>query len=123
MTRRPRGLLLFLPALLLSAHATANVTQPTGEIMPQPTPMAEINVLTSRGFPADADTLAGLFTYHQINGVAGGDMAIDPIADAHTTPETFSPQCGLSGTIVDHGGVCQNALGWYNATIPATMPS
>ena len=40
--------------------------------------------------------------------------------DAHTTPGTFSPQCGLTGTIVLHGGGCKNELGWYNATETAT---
>ena len=32
--------------------------------------------------------------YNEING---GDPGLDPITDAHTTPGTFSPQCGLSG--------------------------
>src|SRR5436305_822275 len=80
-----------------SSAAQATVTQPTGETMPQPTAAAEINVVTSRGFATDAGTLAGLFKYHSINGVAGGDMSLDPIVDAHITPGTFSPQCGLSG--------------------------
>jgi MYXO-CTERM domain-containing protein len=108
---------------IAAGHARAMVTQPNGDAAPQPTPAAEISVITSRGFPADADTLAGLFKYHMINGVAGGDATMDPTRDAHTTPGTFSPQCGLSGTIVDHGGSCKNALGWYNATEPATMPT
>ena len=59
-----------------------------------------------------------------INGVAGGDLSMDPIRDAHITPGTFSPQCGLTGTIVMHGGGCKNELGWYNATEnPATKPT
>jgi MYXO-CTERM domain-containing protein len=112
--------------LLLAAprSALATVNQPTGESMPQPANPSEISCcVTGRGFPADADTLAGLFMYHQIGGVAGGDTALDPTVDAHTTPGTFSPQCGLSGTIVLHGGGCKNALGWYNATTPATVPT
>ena len=84
--------------------------------------MAEVNVWTSRGFPADAGTLAGLFKYHQINGVAGGDITIDPVRDAQTTPGAFSPQCGLTGTIVLRGGGCKNALGWYNTTENRTTP-
>lgn len=106
-----------------SSVAFAMVTQPNNDAVPQPTPAAEISVITSRGFPADADTLAGLFKYHAINGVMGGDATIDPVRDAQITPGTFSPQCGLTGTLVDHGGGCKNALGWYNATEPATMPA
>ncbi|HEY7374215.1 MAG TPA: MYXO-CTERM sorting domain-containing protein [Polyangia bacterium] len=110
---------------IVSGAAQATVMQPTtNEVMPVATPAAEISVITSRGFPADADTLAGLFKYHVINGVMGADMSMDPIADAHTTPGTFSPQCGLTGTIVVRGGGCKNELGWYNATEnPATKPA
>jgi hypothetical protein len=108
--------------LFASSTARAAVTQPSGETMPQPTGTAEINVVTSRGFPADADTLQGMFMYHQIGNVAGGDMSMDPVKDAAITPGTFSPQCGLTGTIVLHGGSCKNPLGWYNATEPATKP-
>jgi MYXO-CTERM domain-containing protein len=98
--------------------------QPSGETMPVATPAAEVSVITSRGFPADADTLAGLFKYHVINGVAGADMMMDPVRDAHITPGTFSPQCGLTGTIVVRGGGCKNELGWYNATEnPSTKPA
>jgi MYXO-CTERM domain-containing protein len=118
-----RALLVGL-VLVSPRPAGATVYQPTGEPMPQPANPNEIGCcVTGRGFPADADTLAGLFMYHQIGGVAGGDIALDPIRDAHTTPGTFSPQCGLSGTIVLHGGGCKNALGWYNATMPATIPT
>jgi MYXO-CTERM domain-containing protein len=92
--------------------------------MPQPANPAEISCcVTNRGFPADAITLAGLFKYHEVNGVAGGDIALRPIEDAHTTPGRFSPQCGLSGTIVLRGGGCQLALGWYNATTPPSRPA
>jgi MYXO-CTERM domain-containing protein len=115
-----RPQVILVGAVVWSSAAHAMVTQPTGEVMPQPSTAAEINVVTSRGFAADADTLAGLFKYHTINGVAGGDISIDPIVDAQTTPETFSPQCGLSGTIVLHGGSCKNGLGWYNAQVPPT---
>ena len=109
---------------LLPSSAGARVTQPSGEVMPQPVPANEISCcVVNRGFAADAITLAGVFKYHVIGTTAGGDMAIDPIEDAQITPGTFSPQCGLSGTIVLRGGGCKNALGWYNATIPATVPT
>jgi hypothetical protein len=119
-----QSVLLAALLILLSRPAVATVNQPTGESMPQPANPSEIMCcVTGRGFPAAADTLAGLFMYHQIGGVAGGDTDLDPTLDAHTTPGTFSPQCGLSGTIVLHGGGCKNALGWYNATTPATVPT
>jgi hypothetical protein len=110
-------------ALLPAPSARAQVMEPDGTVMPQPANPKEVAEMISRGFPANSVTLAGLFLYHEINGVAGGDTAIDPINDAHTTPGTFAPQCGLSGTIVLHGGGCRSALGWYNATNPATVPT
>jgi MYXO-CTERM domain-containing protein len=108
------------------ARAAVNQPPPGNEPMPVPTGMNEWSIWTSRGFPMDAGTLAGLFKYHAINvnGVmtAGGDITIDPVRDARTTPGAFSPQCGLSGTIVLRGGGCKNALGWYNTTENATTP-
>jgi len=117
-------LCLLASAALLAADARAAVSQPPpgNEPMPVPTGMNEYSIWVARGFPMDAGTLAGLFKYHAINGVAGGDITIDPVRDAHTTPGAFSPQCGLSGTIVLRGGGCKNALGWYNTTENATTP-
>ncbi len=106
--------------LVAAAPARAQVSQPDGTVMPQPSTAAELAVITSRGFSTTADTLAGLFANNEING--GENPLLDPTKDAHITPGTFSPQCGLSGTIVLHGGGCKNALGWYNATDPATVP-
>jgi MYXO-CTERM domain-containing protein len=105
--------------LLAASSAGAAVTQPDSTPLPQPTPSTEISLVTSRGFSADADTLAGLFKY--FNG--GADAAIDPINDAATTPGIFPGQCGFKVQIVLKGGACKNAFGWYNATIPATTPS
>ncbi len=106
----PFGVCSILPQL-----ATATVMEPDGTLLPQPSPAAEIAVITSRGFPVAADTLSGLFMYRGEN--------LDPMVDAHQTPGTFSPQCGFTGQIVQHGGGCKNALGWYNATNPATTPT
>jgi MYXO-CTERM domain-containing protein len=107
--------------IVLGPPARATVTQPDGTAMPQPAAQAEIDCcVVNRGFPMAADTLAGLFMYNEING---GDPGLDPITDAHTTPGTFSPQCGLKGTILLHGGGCANALGWYNATTPPSVPT
>ena len=101
-------------ATALSGDATATVTQLDMTTLPQPTPPAEISVVTSRGFLATDDTLAGLFA---IRG-----ETLDPSKDAHQTPGTFSPQCGFTGKIVLHGGGCKNALGWYNVTSGSTTP-
>src|SRR5450631_1315264 len=101
-------------ALVLASPARATVTEPDNTSLPQPAPAAEISVVTSRGFLASDDTLAGLFTIRGEN--------IDPVKDAHQTPGTFSPQCGFTGQIVLHGGGCANALGWYNVTTGSTTP-
>ena len=87
--------------------------------MPVPTPQGEYSIWTSRGFPMDAGTLAGLFKYHA-DQRRGGRRTCRWIrcATRNTTPGTFSPQCGLTGTIVLRGGGCKNELGWYNATEP-----
>jgi hypothetical protein len=92
---------------------------PGNEVMPQATVAGEVAIVTSRGFPADAVTLAGLFKYF----AGGADSAIDPVRDAQITPGTFSPACGLTAAIVLDGGACKSALGWYNATEPATVPT
>ncbi|HXU65153.1 MAG TPA: DUF4114 domain-containing protein [Polyangia bacterium] len=101
-------------ALLSTGDAAATVTQLDGTALPQPTPAAETSVVTSRGFLASDDTLAGLF---KLRG-----EKLDPVKDAQQTPGTFSPQCGFTGKIVLRGGACQNALGWYNVTPGSTTP-
>ena len=124
-------LCFLLCAALVANDARATVNQPSGEAMPQPPPAPELQLIKDRGFPdgrppfmpyESAISLQGLFYYHAINGVAGGDMSIDQVRDAHTTPGAFSPQCGLSGTIVLRGGGCQNKLGWYNTTENRATP-
>jgi MYXO-CTERM domain-containing protein len=108
------SLLIAVASALTSSPALGAVSEPDGTTLPQPANPAEVSEMMSRGFPADSVTLAGLFMYR--------GETIDPVADAHVTPGTFSPQCGFTGQIVLHGGGCQNALGWYNATTPATTP-
>jgi MYXO-CTERM domain-containing protein len=127
-------------APLLSRDARGAVSQPSGESMPQPVGDKELAVICSREFPdgrtavqrravnqctnltanytpeQSAISLLGLFNYNQEAGM------LDPVRDAYTTPGTFSPQCGLTGTIVMHGGDCKNALAWYNAVENPTAP-
>ncbi len=99
--------------------AGAAVKQLDGTVLPQPSPSAEISVVTSRGFPASADSLSGLF-----QTFAGGvDHALDPVVDASTTPGTFDPTCGLKVSILLQGGGCALALGWYNAGQPPSAPA
>ncbi len=102
------GLLLFPPP------ASALVSQPTGEMMPNPAPMSEVGIGTSRGFPDDAVTLAGLFKYR--------NEMLRPIEDARTTPGTFSPKCKFTGQLVLRGGGCHVGFGWYNVTPGSTTP-
>src|SRR6185312_6691755 len=97
----------------------AAVKQLDGTVLPQPSPAAEITVVTSRGFDSSAETLAGLFK--SFGG--GADSQLDPVADATTTSGTFDPRCGLQVSVVLNGGACHHALGWYNATQPATTPT
>jgi MYXO-CTERM domain-containing protein len=93
---------------VVTRPALAQVMQPTGEVMPTPTPEAELQVIRDRGFMDDAVTLEGLFTYR-------GEM-IDPVMDAKTAPGAFSPLCGFTGELVLRGAGCKVALGWYNVT-------
>jgi len=138
VTRLPLRFGSLFAVIAFSGAAHAKVTQPSGEVMPQAVNKAELDVICSRGFPdgrtkaqragscdpnfpeytpqQSADSLLGLFTYSNENGL------LDPVNDAYTTPSTFAPQCGLTGTIVLHGGVCQNSLAWYNAVDNPTAP-
>ena len=115
VVRKRIVLLVGVLSLLSAPPARAAVMEADGTALPQPANPAEVTEMMSRGFPADSVTLPGLFKYR--------GETIDPTKDAHLTPGTFSPQCGFTGQIVLHGGGCQNALGWYNATDPATTPA
>lgn len=42
--------------------------------------------------------------------------SINPVTDAATTPQTFTPQCALTFTVLARGGGQMNSFGWYNAT-------
>lgn len=88
--------------------------QPTGETMPNPAPMSEVDIATARGFAADTVTLQGLFKYR--------GETLRPIEDAHITPGTFSPKCDFTGQLVLRGGGCHVGFGWYNVTPGSTTP-
>jgi len=42
--------------------------------------------------------------------------SINPLTDAATTPQTFTPQCSLTFTVLARGGGQKNSFGWYNVT-------
>lgn len=112
--RAALSLFLSLAALAGVTPASAAVEQLDGTDLPQRVSDAERGLVTSRGFPANAVTLDGLFMYR------GED--IDPVADASTEPGVFSPLCGFTGELVLRGGGCKVAFGWYNATATGTRP-
>ncbi|WP_233561634.1 hypothetical protein [Sorangium cellulosum] len=112
--RAALSLFLSLAPLAGAAPASAAVQQLDGTRLPTAVGAAELGLVTSRGFPADAVTLDGLFMYR------GED--IDPIADASTEPGVFSPLCGFTGELVLRGGGCKVAFGWYNATASGMRP-
>jgi hypothetical protein len=92
--------------------ASGAVTQPPPDStpLPQPVPSAETQLVTARGFMASALTLSGLFAFR--------NDAVDPMNDAVADPGTFRPLCPgtVNAEFVLHGGGCNLALAWYNAT-------
>jgi len=88
---RPRALapLASLLAATLLPGAALALTQPNGATIPA------------------GNGLQGLFN-------ARGE-AIDALAAASTTPETFVPSCGLTFEVLQRNAGYQNAFGWYNA--------
>ena len=120
VSRLVRAALVALVVGFLPRVAAGMVSQPPpgNEVMPLATGENEVAIVRARGFPDDAVRLAGVFKYF----AGGADSAIDPVRDAQLTPGTFSPTCGLTVALVLNGGGCRNALGWYNATEPATLP-
>jgi hypothetical protein len=92
---RVAGCALFVAAGLLSARqASGAVTEPNG-----------LRV------PIDSSPEVQLYTLFQSRG-----EAIDWQADAHTTPNTFSPLCGFTATYVLNQAGSHFGLAWYNDT-------
>ncbi|HVR20910.1 MAG TPA: hypothetical protein VMS65_14465 [Polyangiaceae bacterium] len=109
----------FLVLLGSVRDARSAVTQPPPDAtpLPQPVPAAEIELIRERGFPESAATLAGLFAFR--------NDTLDPSNDATADPGTFRPRCPgtVTAEFVLHGGGCNLALAWYNATGAAPSPS
>src|SRR6185436_490424 len=109
------GILGAVSSMALGADtAHAAVTEPNGLVVPVPTPTAETNIATSRGFLPAALTLQGLFDCFNDD--------VDPVADAQTSPAAFSPLCGFTGLLAMRGGDCQTDFGWYNADQSGVPP-
>jgi hypothetical protein len=64
--------------------------------------------------------------WHAINDngcIPSLSSGVDPVADAHTTPETFHPTCALTFTVVSRGGArFASIFGWYNVGAGAPSP-
>jgi len=82
-------------AFAWSMPAAAQVHEPNGLAIPITTPNGETS----------------LRTYFM-----GQGEPIDWVADAHTTPATFSPLCGFTATFVLNQAGSHFGLAWYNAT-------
>ena len=108
-------------ALALRGDARATVMQPSGETMPRAdAPRTSTRICDVAGLPGGRRHARRSVQVPRVNGVAGRATCRWIRSATRTSrPGTFSPQCGLTGTIVLHGGGCKNELGWYNATEPA----
>jgi hypothetical protein len=78
-------------ATLFAAHAAVAITQPDGTPIPSNSDLQRI-------FDAEGDP-------------------VNAMSDAAIVPETFSPGCRLTFTLVSRGAALfQDAFGWYNVT-------
>jgi hypothetical protein len=125
---RPQRLFSIPAAVVAATAATAAlpaaadaVTQPPPDLTPLPLPvtMSETTVVMSRGFPADALTLDGLFRYR--------GEAVNVTADAFNAPGTFTPRCGagarVTAELVLKGASCRMGFGWYNVSGGGAPPA
>lgn len=76
--------------LSLAAHASAQLTQPNGTVIPT--------------------------NNNLLNFLNGQGETINPLTDAAITPETFTPKCQLTFTVIGRGAGYRNSFGWYNVT-------
>ncbi len=57
------------------------------------------------------------------NLFASRGEAINALKDAATTPETFTPSCGLTFQVLQRNAANKNSFGWYNVTGKKPVPS
>jgi hypothetical protein len=92
------------------------VTEPDGKIVPAPASESqdyappEGRAAVPSGVTLREISLPALFEFFGEN--------INYQNDAIAEPQTFSPQCGFTGTLVLHGGGCKVEFGWYNVDTP-----
>ncbi|MDI3289842.1 MYXO-CTERM sorting domain-containing protein [Polyangium sp. 15x6] len=84
-----------LALVLASGTALAVVTEPNGLVVPLDSANAEVQ----------------LYTFFQ-----NQNDPVDWKADAHTTPNAFSPLCGFTATFVLNEAGSHFGLAWYNET-------
>lgn len=93
-------MLTALTALAWGAPARADVVLPNGQTVPTASGGGEVQVSTL---------------------LANRGEAIDWIADAHATPDTFSPLCGFTASLLLHEAGSNFGVGWYNVVPGATV--
>ncbi len=91
---------LLLGSSLFATPALALVTQPNGAVV-----------------PIDSGSEVQLYQLF-----ADQAEAIDWLADAHDTPDTFSPLCEFSATLVLKQSGSSLGVGWYNVVPGAVAP-
>jgi len=99
--RRASAFASFVLVAVTSVSAGAAVTQPNGLVVPQSAPSGEKN----------------LSVFFSDRG-----EAIDWVADANTTPDTFAPLCGFTAEFVLNEAGSKFGVAWYNVDSAATSP-
>lgn len=88
-------------ALALGAPAHAQVTQPSGMVVPVDSMNGEVQ----------------LDTFFSERG-----EGVDWVADARNEPDTFSPLCDFTASLLLHEAGSSLGVGWYNVVPGATSP-
>jgi MYXO-CTERM domain-containing protein len=86
-----------LAASLFASSSVLAITQPDGTPIPQGLSLQQI--------------------------LAGQGEPIVPSTQAAVTPETFTPGCALTFTVLSRDSAYRNAFGWYNVTGAAPAPA
>ena len=85
--------------LAVASNAHATVTEPNGTVVPLDSANGEVQLYTLFSSLAEP---------------------VDWTADAHTTPDTFSPLCGFTAKFLLHEAGSNVNVGWYNVVPGAT---
>ncbi len=96
-------------AACLVSPAGAKVTEPDGTVVPIDQTKSHDYTFQPNQFNLDSLGLQNFFDTWE------GAGAINAVADAYSQPATFSPLCGLDGSLLLRGGSCGVDFGWYCA--------